>query len=125
MLQRQTPQSSRLKTMLRIGLMLIMTHLLWKSSLMGNQTIVNPKMLHTVEGEEKEEKPIKLYMEANVLSLFKKKMKPIHSSRRNEPAHTRKYFLPANHFITDTGRSQRYVQNRLQEWLYNDHCVIS
>ena len=33
---------------------------------MGNQTIVNPKMRHTVEGDEKEEKPIKLHMEANV-----------------------------------------------------------
>jgi len=46
--------------------MLIMTHLLWKSSVMGNQTTVNPNTLHTVEGDEKEEKPIKLHMEANV-----------------------------------------------------------
>jgi hypothetical protein len=47
-------------------MMLIMTHLLWKSSVMGNQTIVNPKMLHTVERDKKEEKPIKLHTKANV-----------------------------------------------------------
>jgi len=52
--------------MLRIGLMLIMIRLLWKSAVMGNQTIVNPKMLHTVAGDEKEKKPIKLHMEANI-----------------------------------------------------------
>jgi len=39
--------------MLRIGLMLIMTHLLWKSSVLGNQTISNPKILYTVEGMRK------------------------------------------------------------------------
>jgi len=49
-------------------------------------------------------------------------MKPIHCSRRNEPAHTRQYFLPGNHFIT---RSQWYVQNRLQQCLYNEQCGIS
>jgi len=50
-----------------------MIHLLWKSSVMSNQTTVNPKMLHTVSSRGWERrKAYKTTYGSKRLSLFKK-----------------------------------------------------